>query len=215
MFSAQVLIRDQSSGVESTSKLTWLLTEFSSLQLQDCIPHLSSLAISQGSLSVLVPRGGPQVLVMPPPHSPQCAAPVFKAGGSISPVSAAAALYGITCPFVGVTVSSRLHWPQTRTCVEGGISPITHHFLGEALGANRDMSCDSPSASLIGEYFFSNLYTFNLFFLASLSLRAFSTTDRFDCNTFRTYVPQNTIRGTKRQIANLEERLQCIDMATN
>ena len=99
--------------------------------------------------------------------------------------------------------------------MEGGISPITRHFLGEALGAKCDMSRDPPSASLIGEYFFSNLYTFNLLFIASLSLRAFSTTDQFDCNTFRTYVPQNTIKGTKRQIANLEERLQCIEMAMN
>ena len=78
MFSAQVLIRDQSSGVESTSKLTWLLTEFSSLQLQDCIPHLSSLAISQRSLSVLVPRGGPQVLVMPPLSLPTVCSSCFQ-----------------------------------------------------------------------------------------------------------------------------------------
>ena len=77
--SAQVLIRDQSSGEESTSKLTWLLTEFSSLQLQDCVPHLSSLAISQESLFVLVPRGGPQVLVMPPlSYSPQCGSSSFQ-----------------------------------------------------------------------------------------------------------------------------------------
>ena len=102
----------------------------------------------------------------------------------------------------------------------GGISPITRHFLGEALGANCDMSHDPPSASLIGEYrqhhaFFSNLHTFNLSFLASLSLRAFGAIDQFDCNTFRTYLPQNTIKGTKRQITNLEERLQCIEMATS
>ena len=61
------------SGVEATSKLMWLLTEFSSLQLQDCVLHLFSLAVSQGSLSVLAPRGGPQVLVVSPlSYSPQC-----------------------------------------------------------------------------------------------------------------------------------------------
>lgn len=42
------------------------------------------------------------------------------------------------------------------------------------------MSRDPPSASLIGEHFFSSLYTFNLLFLASLSLEAFSTIDQFD-----------------------------------
>ena len=54
------------SGVESTFKLMRVLTEFSSLKLRDCVAHLFSLAVSQGSLSVLVPGGGPQALYVSP-----------------------------------------------------------------------------------------------------------------------------------------------------